>query len=253
MISMVFRRNLINEVGFFHAVRWGADREFIRRVESIKGAQQIVVLEADLMSSRLREGSLTMQAGSEFFRYSKRTKEFKVRPSAARLQYQDQYEALHKKINDPKDLREEFPFAPIHLYPVLESQRCFTIEPDQVALRVMGDQSSRHATELVQTMEYLKTNLKQVTIQAGAWRDTEINIQSGWHRYLLVVDAQSPLSISDLRLLLATALSRKSTPIIIGRYHNKRLEILAPEDFEDATDIASLVKPDQVALIQQIL
>lgn len=59
--TAMFRRGLVTRVGFFDAVRVGADHEFHRRVRSVLGKDVIVHVEQTLYRAPLSEDSLTGQ------------------------------------------------------------------------------------------------------------------------------------------------------------------------------------------------
>jgi len=67
MSSLMFRRELVTKaLGFWDAVRFGADSEFIERLRRTFGSRSVVSLEALLSFQRQAEGSLT---GSSAFGY----------------------------------------------------------------------------------------------------------------------------------------------------------------------------------------
>jgi glycosyltransferase involved in cell wall biosynthesis len=112
MISSVFSRELITEVGFFHCVRWGADREFIKRVERFFGPASVVIVPEDLISARLRPGSLTTLPESAFYSLPMKGEAISwmsVSPSKSRLKYRENYKLAHARVKQKRDLIIDFP------------------------------------------------------------------------------------------------------------------------------------------------
>ena len=58
--SLVFRRTLINEIGYFDSVRFGGDTEFFERMKGVFGSSSIaVILDTNLYNIRVHANSLT--------------------------------------------------------------------------------------------------------------------------------------------------------------------------------------------------
>jgi glycosyltransferase involved in cell wall biosynthesis len=222
MISMLFHKSLIDQVGFFHTTRWGADREFLRRVEKIAGVKKVVVLQEDLIKSRLRNDSLTMQAGSEFYVYSKLKKELIVRPSSFRMLYRDHYEQMHAKTNHKDELRQEFPFVSENLTAVHGSQAALSLDPRELVLLIAGLSNMPMNSQLAVTLDYLAKHLPQVQVMELTEENLKNHNQLG---LITCLSAITELKMADLRKLLAYTLDAPSNSSVMGKYVDSDLEI----------------------------
>jgi hypothetical protein len=58
-ISVMIRRKLVEQIGFFDSVRAGADTEFIQRLKAQFGSKSVITIKKELLFARLLPGSLT--------------------------------------------------------------------------------------------------------------------------------------------------------------------------------------------------
>ena len=97
-ISGVFRKSLIEKVGYFDLVRFGADSEFRMRLISTFGAESIPTISGDHYRARVRPNSLTSSgAGAHFAIENGRVISV---PNENRLVYRDSYEFWHSRERD---------------------------------------------------------------------------------------------------------------------------------------------------------
>lgn len=90
MSSLLFRRDLINKIGYWDSVRFVADGEFIRRIKRVCGNKSVVHLSTGPLSfQRQLKTSLT---GNDYFGYHG----FLM---GARKEYFDAYNYYHEKTN----------------------------------------------------------------------------------------------------------------------------------------------------------
>ena len=90
--SLMFRRELISKIGYWDSVRFAADSEFMRRIQTVYGKKTIVHLESGPLSfQRQTDDSLT---GSSTFGYHG----YKM---GARKTYEDNHRDYHKKSKKP--------------------------------------------------------------------------------------------------------------------------------------------------------
>jgi len=57
--TIMFRKKIVNKIGYFDSVRYGADDEFMHRILTVYGEQKIKTVHKVLYNAVIREGSLT--------------------------------------------------------------------------------------------------------------------------------------------------------------------------------------------------
>lgn len=58
-ITLIFKKDIIDDIGYFDSIRFGADSEFISRIKATYGRRSIKILDHILYYARTREDSLT--------------------------------------------------------------------------------------------------------------------------------------------------------------------------------------------------
>jgi len=114
-ISAVFRRNLIEKVGYFDTVRFGADTEFRSRLISVFGAEGVQTVCMELYRARIRPNSLTSSGPGAHL--SIEDGKLVHTPNETRYKYRDSYRFWHSQ--------EPNPFVPFPL-----AKRVFSVELD---------------------------------------------------------------------------------------------------------------------------
>ena len=94
-ITLMFRKNLIETIGYYDSVRIGADTEFICRIKKIFGIKKIFLIKEILYYAKLRENSLTTSPETGI-------------KSNIRIGYEKSYKAWH---NSRKKLYIDFPLT----------------------------------------------------------------------------------------------------------------------------------------------
>ena len=93
-VTSIFHRTLIDEIGFFDSVRFGADAEFHDRLLAKFGPKATQVLPNELYFARFREGSVTSSGdGQIFFRTGRGSIRF--RASETRRRYRENFRNWH--------------------------------------------------------------------------------------------------------------------------------------------------------------
>lgn len=211
IISMVFRRSLIDEVGFFHCVRWGADREFLKRVEEIKGKTAIVNVAEDLISARLRPGSLTTSPSSSFFSSLGTGRSIRVLPSRDRLIYRGEYSSLHRRARSKSELFQDFPLESRNLVSVGKSHESDVLKRDNVLVLVINSSKKQlepRTSKHPKAANFLKANFEAhlALLQIG---EQSLNLEKYGNRqfgHIILVNAESDIEPNLVRKLLTQAL-----------------------------------------------
>lgn len=107
-ISLVFRKKLIEEIGYFDTVRYSGDAEFISRVKRSRGARAIALLDEELYFLRSLRNSLTRSPGQEVFRELPDGM-LEHSPSQSRVSYEDHFRAWHRSAQFRVNPRLNFP------------------------------------------------------------------------------------------------------------------------------------------------
>lgn len=171
--SLMFRREVVVEsVGYWDRVRFGADEEFRRRIEKVLGQQSVVDLPTGPLSFTLHTG------GSPILRKDPGV----FVPMGARMEYQESYSQFHSVAN-ADSLRYEFfpevrPFpAPATMLPAREGEENGRRHFDVVLasdFRLPGGTTSSNVEEIkAQKRLGLRTGLVQMPRYSHA--TTKIN------------------------------------------------------------------------------
>ena len=107
--SMVVKRTVFQDIGFFDSTRWGSDAEFLSRVQVAFGGKAVRELREELYFARLIEGSLTTSDYSRVFKQDGSS--VKSSMSEARKQYRKNFEEWHQSAASFRDLYIPFPQA----------------------------------------------------------------------------------------------------------------------------------------------
>ncbi|MEY4348250.1 MAG: heparosan synthase [Actinomycetota bacterium] len=154
-ITLVILREALKQVGYFDQVRFGADDEFMYRMQAIHGKRSIERLSTVMYKARFREGSLTTQKGaSALYTYSAEGSE-RVR-SEARKDYYDNYAIWHKTAKK-EDLFMPFP---------LRRRKFAAGAPEQEAPFFGNDTITVGLTSFPPREEQLKIAIKSLVDQA---------------------------------------------------------------------------------------
>lgn len=94
-VTSVFHRNLIDEVGFFDSVRFGADAEFHDRLLARFGPKGLKLLPNELYFARFREESVTSSGEGQIF-YRTGNRRIRFKKSETRNQYRDNFRQWHR-------------------------------------------------------------------------------------------------------------------------------------------------------------
>ena len=156
--SVMFRRaRVLERVGFWDSVRFGADTEFWRRLQAVFGPDAVAELPELLAIGRIREGSLTRAPGSAYAGVK----------TGARRAYELAWRNWHATAA-PEALRLPFPLAarPFGAPAILATGRPRTGHFDAVLIsdfRHLGGTTASNLQELIaQTRAGVKTALVQV-------------------------------------------------------------------------------------------
>lgn len=68
--SLIWRREVIDQIGFYDTVRYGADSEFRLRLQRAYGVEKVIKIPDELYYTRTVSGSLTINEQSGVFKYS---------------------------------------------------------------------------------------------------------------------------------------------------------------------------------------
>ena len=154
----MFRRaRVLERVGFWDSVRFGADTEFWRRLQAVFGPDAVAELPELLAIGRIREGSLTRAPGSAYAGVK----------TGARRAYELAWRNWHATAA-PEALRLPFPLAarPFGAPAILATGRPRTGHFDAVLIsdfRHLGGTTASNLQELIaQTRAGVKTALVQV-------------------------------------------------------------------------------------------
>ena len=104
--SLTYPRRLVNQIGYFDSVRWGADSEYIARIEAYFGPNSARELNENLYFARYRSGSLTSAETSAVFGMKKGVLMGNMSP--ARRAYKRNYNLWHLS-SKPDELKMPFP------------------------------------------------------------------------------------------------------------------------------------------------
>lgn len=101
-INFMYRKSIINEIGYYDSVRFGADTEFIYRIFATYGFKRVRVIDETLYFAKSRKNSLTSSvATGTLYRSGKRI----------RKEYMQNFSAWHKDKNKSKNLYMAFPLS----------------------------------------------------------------------------------------------------------------------------------------------
>lgn len=240
-ISMVFKRSLINEVGFFHNVRWGGDGEFINRVKNIMGKESIILLEKVLIKARLRQSSLTTSDLSGIFQYSAERKKLKYKPSILRLKYLDYYMNFHLKTKHVKDLKMDFPFESSNLKYIHLAQQSSNVNKTKLSLFLKIDNNLKYDTDSFLNMDVFKREYPEVEIYYLNSNFIEELCNSSKSNFLgnIYLFCSGPVpSLNYLRLILAVHISSCSKHILFRSSDNG---IPFVESFDDMSELVAIL------------
>lgn len=111
-VTLLWRRELLDSIGWYDSVRYSADAEFRYRIQRRFGGKAIVRLEAELYFARTLETSLTTKPGSGVFQMGQR--ELTIVISQPRRAYSANFDAWHKQkmpksTSGSSQLRIDFP------------------------------------------------------------------------------------------------------------------------------------------------
>lgn len=106
-ISLVFRRSLLQEIGFFDSVRFSGDAEYISRVRRLAGPESTGLVKEELYFLRSLEGSLTRSEVSRVFERDR--DRLRLNPVPARVEYEQNFKSWHRAESFPLNPRVEFP------------------------------------------------------------------------------------------------------------------------------------------------
>ena len=107
-ISKMFKKELIDNIGFFDTIRTSADDEFIQRIKLVYGKETIKNIKEVLYYAIVRENSLTTEKGNEIDLTIKREENQTFLPFA-RQNYLDSYQEWHKDVKN-RNLSPYVPF-----------------------------------------------------------------------------------------------------------------------------------------------
>lgn len=211
IISMVFKRSLVNEVGFFHCVRWGADREYLKRIERIKGKSAVVKLSEDLIAARLRPGSLTTSPGSSFLRSSTWRRSVVAVPSRDRLLYRAEYAYHHRRASSQFDLFLDFPFESLTLAPIGASHQSEEISRDAAIVLIFtatGENRPKGYPNRSEASFFLTSNFNSSIRlpQQSEWSPELKDFLNSSGEYIILVESSFKANPNLLRRLLTQAM-----------------------------------------------
>ena len=106
-ISLVFRKELLAEIGFFDSVQYGGDSELLERVKMRFGPQSVVVLDDELYYARALPTGLTQSPEVGVYRIDKGR--LLVDRSQARIDYEQGFREWHRSKAFADDSRINFP------------------------------------------------------------------------------------------------------------------------------------------------
>ncbi len=96
--TLLFRRSLIDEIGYYDSVRYAGDSEFRERIVAMHGSESVPVVPDELYYLRSTENSLTEQTEA----YAHSSCGIKVSLSDERFSYQFEYREWHQKCRADK-------------------------------------------------------------------------------------------------------------------------------------------------------
>jgi hypothetical protein len=91
--TIMFRRKIIEEIGYYDSVRFGADSEYRDRIRTVYGKKAMYIIKSVLYLALLRPNSLISSGKS-------------IQGSRFRIQYRDNYSKWHRHC---KKLYMEYP------------------------------------------------------------------------------------------------------------------------------------------------
>lgn len=107
-ITTVFRKSLVNDVGYFDSVFFGGDTEFRHRLLKKYGSARVVEVAENLYTLRFRDGSLTRSGEGQLYILDANRQLSQI-PSVVRTRYERNYRNWHNRAHDlfmPFPLRE---------------------------------------------------------------------------------------------------------------------------------------------------
>lgn len=93
--SLVWRREVIEKIGWYDTVRYSGDAEFRLRLENVYGSESVIKIPDELYYTRALEGSLTTNNNGRVFTHEEGN--LTVAISAERKAYAENFSMWHKK------------------------------------------------------------------------------------------------------------------------------------------------------------
>jgi len=107
--SLIWRREVIERIGWFDSVRYSGDAEFRLRVQRTYGAEKVIKTPEELYFARIVDGSLTVNKNSGVFTYSAGV--LSSTQSPPRKAYETHFTNWQKKKEKEKGLYIPFPLS----------------------------------------------------------------------------------------------------------------------------------------------
>lgn len=95
--SFLWKKSVVDVVGYYDSVRFSADAEFRQRIEKAFGTDSVLQLAEETYFTRTRAGSLTTDPNNGIFDYIDNT--LKVNKSSSRIKYHENFIRWHDSIN----------------------------------------------------------------------------------------------------------------------------------------------------------
>lgn len=92
--SLLWKRELVDSIGWYDSVRFSGDAEFRLRIQRVFGTEAVLVMPDELYYTRVRENSLTTAADSRVF--MQQNNKLEVKLSESRKNYLDKFTAWQK-------------------------------------------------------------------------------------------------------------------------------------------------------------
>ena len=94
--TQMFKKNIINKIGYYDSVRFAADSEYMSRVIAVYGANKIKTIDKVLYIARVRNNSLTQNIETKL-------------GCKERIEYRKNFEKWHQSYSKNRDLYIEYP------------------------------------------------------------------------------------------------------------------------------------------------